>query len=59
MYNVITFVLDSLNPLIVENKTNVEKVKDEIEVSFQNFIVELGNQKTELFKRLDEIQGEK
>lgn len=38
---------------------NVEKVKGEIEESFQTFIAELNNQKLDLFRKLDEIESEK
>ena len=50
---------DTLNPLLVENGTNVANVKSQIEESFQNFIAELSKQKIELFEKLDQIHDEK
>lgn len=42
-----------------QNKANMDKVKDQIELTFQNFIEKLTLQKEELFNKLDEIEKEK
>lgn len=42
-----------------QNRTNIVKVKEQIEETFQNFIRKLTQQKEDLFVKLDEIDKEK
>jgi uncharacterized protein YcgL (UPF0745 family) len=42
-----------------QNRENVDKVKSQIEETFQNFIQKLTQQKEGLFSQLDEIEKDK
>jgi hypothetical protein len=53
------FLKDDLKPMLDENKTTIERVKNEIEASFQNFVQEINKQKMAIFKRLDDVEDEK
>ena len=45
--------------MMEQNRTNIGKVKEQIEETFQNFIHKLTQQKEDLFTKLDEIDKEK
>ena len=42
-----------------QNRNNIDKVKEQIEETFANFIAKLKQQKEDLFTKLDEINKEK
>lgn len=53
------FYKGSLNPLIFQNKANIDIVKSQIEESFQAFVQKLNSQKDDLFNKIDQIENEK
>ena len=52
-------MLDNLSPLMKENSNKIEKVKNEIEETYNILIQKLNNEKEEIFKTLDQIEDEK
>lgn len=50
--------INSLNPLIDQNESNITKVKAELEKVFEQFVENLKEQKNDLFLKLDEIKKE-
>ena len=49
------FTKETLNPLINQNKDNIQKAKIQIQDLFQSIISKLEDQKSDLFNKLDDI----